>query len=155
MLTKEEFIKEFPFLEYSKENEWCYGNCDIEGWQDNLDPGWLTAFGENLFREIKDCLVKYGFLDYFQIHQLKEKWSELRLYYGFYTNKLSAAGISTVPRELYKKLDEIIDKYGDLSCKTCCVCGKPARYRTLGYILPYCEDCIKPNWRYKEIKEED
>ena len=50
------------------------------------------------------------------------------------------------------QIPDIIIKYELLSEKTCIDCGKPAKYMTLGWISPYCEDCIKDTHeKYEEI----
>ena len=52
------------------------------------------------------------------------------------------------------KVHDIIAKYETLSRKTCICCGKPAKYITLGWISPFCEDCIKGvNDKYKTVEE--
>ena len=40
-------------------------------------------------------------------------------------------------------IQKIIDKYEDISMKTCIVCGKPATYISRGWISPYCDEHIK------------
>lgn len=52
------------------------------------------------------------------------------------------------------KIYDIIDKYEDISYTTCICCGKPAKYITLGWISPFCEDCIgKVTDKYKTVEE--
>ena len=144
-MTDKQLIEEFPFLECQPENDWCYGNSDDINWFHNLPKGW-EQLGLKMFSEIKDCLVKYNIpLECFIIQQLKEKWGELRLYWAL---KCPAK------KECIKEIDDIVDKYEDVSYNTCIECGKQAKYVTLGYILPYCENCIKPNWKIKEINNE-
>ena len=57
--------------------------------------------------------------------QIKEKWGELCLY-------ASAT----------KEIRDVLDKYELLSSCYCINCGKPARYRTTGWVEYYCEDCF-------------
>ena len=67
----------------------------------------------------------------FHIDQLKEKWSQIRLYYSLHCDdKYTDEGI-----------DEIIQKYEELSEHTCCECGKEATLMSRGWICPYCKDC--------------
>ena len=40
------------------------------------------------------------------------------------------------------KISDIINKYTELSYRTCCVCGKPATKISRGWICPYCDDCF-------------
>lgn len=93
---------------------------------DAMDRGWFRAFGIKMLDELKSQLKKEKRLKDFRITQIKEKFGGLR----FYTGPAS--------EEIYN----IISKYEDESMNTCIDCGKPARYITSGYILPYCEDCI-------------
>ena len=55
-----------------------------------------------------------------------------------------------VPKD--SKIWDIIDKYTQISYKTCVVCGKPATKMSTGWISPYCDDCIVPGRKYTEIK---
>lgn len=41
------------------------------------------------------------------------------------------------------KIEDIVDKYCELSKTTCIRCGKPAKYTTKGWIAPFCKDCKK------------
>ena len=50
------------------------------------------------------------------------------------------------------QIPDIILNYELLSEETCIECGKPAKYLTMGWISPYCEDCIKDTHeKYEEI----
>lgn len=65
--------------------------------------------------------------DYDYITQIKEKFGSLRWYDHGCTEKM---------------LREIIPKYENLSAYTCIRCGKPATRITLGWICPFCDDCV-------------
>ena len=93
---------------------------------DAMETGWREAFGIQMCKEVKACLKKNNYLKQYRITQIKEKFGTLRWY---------DAG---APRELY----DIINKYENLSYRTCIVCGRPAKYISHGWISPYCEDCI-------------
>lgn len=41
------------------------------------------------------------------------------------------------------KIYDIINKYENLSYKTCISCGKPSTKMTTGWIMPVCDDCYK------------
>ena len=43
----------------------------------------------------------------------------------------------------YDEIEEWEAKYDRLSEKTCINCGKPAKYMSIGWISPWCEDCAK------------
>lgn len=92
---------------------------------DAMDDGWRKAFGVKMCSDIKRQLIKDRQLFSFRVAQIKEKWGELCFYTG---------GCS---KEVY----DIIDRYSGLSARICIACGKPAKYRTTGWVLPYCEDC--------------
>lgn len=84
-------------------------------------------------REIKKAGEKYlrahsdkSWRDILQWRQIKEKYGELRLY---------ATAID--------EIQLVLDKYELLSIGYCAHCGKPARYKTRGWIEYYCEDCAR------------
>lgn len=61
---------------------------------------------------------------------------------------------------LYEIIDEcrvqdIIDKYTELSRNICINCGKPAKYMSKGWISPYCEDCAKEMMKGSEYNLRD
>lgn len=93
---------------------------------DAMEPGWRKAFGIQMCKEIRKQLIKEKRLFKWRIVQLKEKFGGIRLYSNFASD------------ELY----DIIDKYEQISAKTCGVCGKPATKMSKGWIYPYCDDCI-------------
>lgn len=93
---------------------------------DAMEPGWRKAFGIQMCKEIRKQLIKEKKLFKWRIVQLKEKFGGIRLYSNFASN------------ELYN----IIDKYEEISYKTCGVCGKPATKISKGWVYPYCDDCI-------------
>ena len=93
---------------------------------DAMEPGWRKAFGIQMCKDIRRQLIKERKLFKWRIVQLKEKFGGIRLYSNFASD------------ELY----DIIDKYEQISYKTCGVCGKPATKISKGWIYPYCDDCI-------------
>ena len=94
---------------------------------DQMPTGWRLAFGDQLCEELGEELFWADYEDKYRILQVKEKFGGLR----WYDNGCTEAG------------NKIIDKYERLSYRTCICCGKPAKYMTLGWISPFCEDCIK------------
>lgn len=98
---------------------------------DNFPRGWHKLIVKYL-REVKSVLVRYGQLDKLIIVESKEKWGEARIYYSGLDNA-----------DCYDEIDEIFNRMSAESGKTCCVCGRKAEYQTLGWILPFCEKCIK------------
>ena len=93
---------------------------------DAMEPGWRKAFGIQMCKDIRRQLIKERKLFKWRIVQLKEKFGGIRLYSNFASD------------ELY----DIIDKYEQISYKTCGVCGKPATKISKGWIYPYCDNCI-------------
>lgn len=94
---------------------------------DDMPDGWRQAFGLQMCDELKNVLEKIDKINEFRIVQIKEKFGELR----FYTNWID------------DDIDKIIDKYTELSRRTCICCGKPATQITTGWISPFCDDCVK------------
>lgn len=98
---------------------------------DRMPKGWRKAFGIQMCKDIKEALLKKGgrkLLRRYRIIDIKEKYGELRWY----------------DNGSFKELEDIIDKYADLSAKTCIVCGKPAVWMTdyRDWASPYCDDCV-------------
>lgn len=102
---------------------------------DAMEPGWRKAFGIQMCKDIRKQLIKEKKLFKWRIVQLKEKFSGMRLYSNFASD------------ELY----DIIDKYEEISYRTCGCCGKPATKMSKGWIYPYCDDCIGDR-NFTEIK---
>ena len=96
---------------------------------DSIPIGWKIAFGvpmcEDIKKEIKDKHIKK-----YKIHDMKEKFGHLMVYA---THDL-----------------DCIDKYKDVSKRTCIICGKNAKMTCIsGYINPICIDCF-PSMRVKK-----
>lgn len=89
-----------------------------------VPDGWIKAFGHELIDELMAAAASEGLED-FTILQIKEKYGALRVY--------------CMPTT--EKIEKIIDKYIDLSERTCCICGKPATHLSTGWICPYCDEC--------------
>lgn len=124
-MTDKELLEKYPWLRLKS---------DIEGTKLDLMPdGWRIAFGEQMCEEIQKLLEEADYVNEYRIIDIKEKWGELRWY------------DRGVPQNYYAKLQSIIHKYGELSLKTCIDCGKPAKYFSLGWISPYCEECAEEN----------
>lgn len=117
---------------------------------DDMPIGWRNAFGIQLCKELRSQLIKEGNLFSFRIVQIKEKFGLLRIY----TNYSSP------------EIQQIIQKYEDLSWETCIDCGKPSTKISDGWISPYCNDCypsthltpymekVNGKWEYAEDEEE-
>ena len=145
----------FPFLKYSwNRKKFFQRSCwywQIRGGGEGLwkreegEPtlrGWRKAFGIQLCKELKAALKRGGMLKTWEITTVKEKFGALCIYDN---------GATT-------EVHDILNKYEYISSRTCVECGRPAKYRTSGWVEPYCEDCIKkvntmaqPNEYYKDF----
>lgn len=120
------FCLKYPF--WKAYNVWTGKFCGYKFTEYDCIPyGWRKAFGRQLSKELKGALKKSNSLKTFRFSQIKEKYGELCLY------------CFAASEEVY----HILHKYELLSTGYCIMCGKPARYRTQGWIEFYCEDCIK------------
>lgn len=115
---------------------------------DAMPVGWRKAFGIQMCQDIRTQLKKDHCLYQYRIVQIKEKFGTLRWY-----DECSS-----------KAIQDIIQKYEDLSWNTCINCGKPSTKITNGWISPYCDECFPKNhfasqvkinntWVYAENKE--
>lgn len=109
---------------------------------DDMPEGWKRAFGKQMCEEIRGVLVKANYLYDYRIVQVKSKWAELRWYDG------------GAPSSIYHELQDVIDKYTELSRKTCICCGRPATKLSCGWIDPFCTECAEKYLRsYRDINE--
>ena len=142
-MTKKELCEKYPFLKwygdplymgYTEEN----GPSETYTWQDEIPEGWQKAFCPQIWDELKEILERHNYLNEFRFVQIKEKYGELCLYSG-----------------LFDEITKWEIKYGKLSEKICIHCGKPAKYMSLGWISPWCEDCAKENNNYYFVDIDD
>ena len=91
-----------------------------------LPKGWFDLFLQ-MCEDIREPLERSGHLNDFMFTQVKEKYGSMRLYNNGATSEVN----------------EILDKYEFLSTQVCSECGKPATKMTVGYICPYCDDCVE------------
>lgn len=125
-IRNKKLLKEYPFLSSGYHNS-SIRKSSLDNYQytklDDLPNGWRIAFGKDLLIDIKKELIKRGILYKYHIFQIKEKYGGLRWYDNY---NLSC-----------------LQKYEDLSYKTCIECGKPATKISTGWICPWCDDCAK------------
>lgn len=124
--SNRKLCEKYPFLKIN----------DLDGdpyaytWLDDVPDGWRKAFVEQMCEEIKQALLEKGgekSLHEYEIMQIKEKYGTLR-WYDF-----------NAP----SKVQDIIDKYEDISADICIKCGESATVMTTGWIRPYCDECAK------------
>lgn len=134
------FCLKYPF--WRNTNVWTgkFSGYDYT-WYDDIPYGWRKAFGKEMSDEIKKIGKAYlkshkgqKWKDILYWEQIKEKYGTLRLY---------AATI--------KPIEDILTKYEYLSMGYCIECGKPAEYRTLGWVEYVCNDCAK-NLTFNKLK---
>lgn len=113
----------YPFMTLY---DWRGKRCWIGSFYDCLPVGWQKAFGHRLMKELKKAAKKDKLK--LVIYDIKEKWGFLNIH----TNA-----------EFNSEIDNVIAKYEELSRKVCINCGKPAKYRSKGWIAYYCETCAK------------
>ena len=130
------FCKKYPF--------WKLTNTYSHTWYDNIPEGWQKAFGKQLSNDIKKAgmpFIKKGkkWEQLLSWEQIKEKYGELCLY-------------ASASKEIMK----VLEKYELLSIGYCIYCGKPARYKTNGWIEYYCEKCLEKDYRrYDKYTDEE
>lgn len=129
--------KRYPFLII---RDWKDNPIEEEyTYLDDMPIGWRRAFGIQMCEEIRQALVKKNRLYTYRIEQIKEKFGGLRWYaYG------------GTP-----EIDRIIDKYEDISYRTCVCCGRPATKISLGWISPFCDKCAEKLSNRVQFKEID
>ena len=107
--------------------QWCHCLTSYTEW-DAIEPGWKTAFGDQLLKDLYSAMMEDGGRAYVRsvrILQIKEKWGRLEIC-------LSGYGGKTL---------KVIQKYGDISWHTCISCGRSAVGYTTGWVSPYCHVC--------------
>ena len=126
---RKKLIELYPYLQ--PRNLWAgkvsedYDYSYIRG-EHELPEGWIRLFFLYC-KNLRSKLVETDTLDKFRFSQLKEKYGRMCLY-NFGIPKNSDADILTSLYESY-------------STQICHVCGKLARYESLGWIEPWCESC--------------
>lgn len=118
-------IEKYPFLAV-KENEEKI-DYEITLW-DDIPIGWRKAFGEQMCDELLEILKKSDCLDDYRIFQIKEKFGMLRIY------------DNGIPSSIHDEYNAWLNKYEELSEKTCIICGNPATTMTKGWVMPVCNE---------------
>lgn len=126
LVDKKSYVKMKLYKGWQKIDN-MFGSIPTTSLFDWFPEGWRRNFGLKMCNELKKALKQNNYLKEYHINDIKEKWSTLRVY-----DQGSPNGCS----------HEIIDKYEDISYKTCINCGMSAKYHTRGWIIPLCEDCI-------------
>ena len=137
-MTNKELIEKYPFLQpYNLWDDEPISNSDYSFTMlDEMPFGWRESFGEQLCEELRMVLIKEGLLEKYRVHQIKEKFGSLRWYGNFENDSIA----------------KILEKYEEKSKYTCIRCGAPATKISLGWISPYCDNCVNSKSKYEEIK---
>lgn len=108
-----------------------------------LYDGWYKTFAAQLMDELFEALDNY--VEDFEVYQIKEKFSELVVYYGWQDRDYTEQEKVEL-QEIDAAVENILVKYQLLSKNTCVKCGAKATRFSDGWVLPYCESCdfLKP-----------
>lgn len=109
---------------------------------EDIPEGWQIAFGMQMIEELREILVKGGFLYDYRILQIKEKFGGLRWYDNGYPPSVS---------EEYLAWEE---KYYQLSYDVCIKCGQESAGLTTGWIMPLCRKCSIKSGKKLRSKED-
>ena len=139
----QEWVAKYPFLRF-KNNACCpWENTEkVEScWIFDLPDGWINTCAKDMCDELMAALGKYA--DDFIILQLKEKFNEIRLYWGWSDRDYTDEECKEI-NNLYDAIEDILRKYAEISYNTCTVCGKPAtKWSKSGWIAAFCDEHYK------------
>lgn len=120
----------FPVLLRQDESKWPYDMFGIE-----CGDGWSNLLLETFIRVKKVLNINEVSLKAFKVHQIKEKFGGLRLYFGI--------NYSEENYDVYDLIEAIIDDAENKSFMICERCGNPANTQKIdGWIYTYCNECI-------------
>ena len=127
-MNNKKLLKQYPWLQpRNRFTDELIPNDDNHTELDEMPEGWRIAFAEEMCKEIHEVLLKTNSIDSYRVLQVKEKYGKLCWYHTF------------APDEL----EPIINKYEEISKKTCIVCGRPATKIHKNWIGPLCDECVK------------
>ena len=105
---------------------------------DGIPDGWEHSFFPQLKDELFEACGAYA--DEIMFYQIKEKYGALRVYWNFPDRDYYTEKDDMDIKELIPVIRSIVEKYVDISEKTCVVCGQAATHMTTGYIVPVCQE---------------
>lgn len=104
----------------------------------NLYYGWICAFVPDLIYELCDALGPY--VEDFEVYQIKEKFGSLVVYWGWrYRDYTDLENKDR--QEIDNVIKNIIQKYSDISYRTCVKCGNKATFLSSHWVTPWCDNC--------------
>ena len=104
---------------------------------DFLPEGWTNTFVPEMKKELANTLG--GYVYDFDVLQIKEKYGTMRIYWSWADRDYTSREIVDL-EEISEIITDIINKYENISEKTCAVCGKPATKFTTGWVWPVCDE---------------
>ena len=133
----------FPFLRVTNNSvePWL---TEEDSWIDAIPIGWQASFFADMCNEL--MLVLGDCVNDFEIIQLKEKYGEIRAYWGWKDiDRGYTPWEQQVHKNLVERIEGILNKYAIISAHTCVKCGKQSTHYTQPWILPLCDECDKYN----------
>ena len=131
--------EQFPFLRITN-NSTCPWSTEEDSWVDGIPTGWRDSFFEDMCYDLMAVLG--ASVNDFEIEQLKEKYGSIRLYWSWKDRRYNLTE-QQVHKDLVDRIEDIIDRYTDISYHTCVRCGKASTHYTQPWILPLCDECDK------------
>lgn len=127
--SNKRLLKKYPFLRLRN----AFTGKKLKGYNftvlEFLPIGWRKAFAEDMCDDFKNA-IKKSKARHFYIYGLKEKYGSLRIESSSYTDEIA----------------EVIEKYENLSAKTCISCGKDGEMSCkFGWYEPLCSECGAKN----------
>ena len=107
---------------------------------DFLYDGWVNSFVPQLKDELFELLGSY--VEQFVVLQIKEKFGKLVIYFNFDLNGLDNEYVEDI-EELCEEIENLLNKYEEISSKTCIVCGESGIMRGDYWITPWCDKCYE------------
>lgn len=147
-MNNKKLLKQYPWLQpRNRFTDELIPNDDNHTELDEMPEGWRIAFAEEMCKEIHEVLLKTNSVDSYRVLQVKEKYGRLCWYHTFMPLEVKENGIEVeIVMDFannYDKLEPIINKYEEISKKTCIVCGRPATKIHKNWIGPLCDECVK------------
>lgn len=105
---------------------------------DYLYEGWRKTFVPDMINELCDVLGPY--VEDFEIGQIKEKFGSLTVYWSWKCREYTDD--ENIDRhEIDNMVKNIIQKYSDISYRTCVKCGNRATFLSSHWVTPWCDNC--------------
>ena len=121
---------------------------DIIGFESANCSGWYHI-EDKMYDRVKAVLDKYSIpRQIFHLAQEKEKFGELRTYWGWSLDNETEDCPDSALSAAYTEIEAVISAAETESANTCHLCGDAATFQSTGWILPYCQVCAKKRSDY-------